>query len=81
MDKCLACSGPVVTMAGVVLDQRGVCRDCGAVFVGNNNKRTVLATEWCKCKEVKTEHQVFYMAESGEHGWLHTVCGQITQTG
>jgi len=92
--KCQACSGRIAELAGIFnlnLDQRGVCENCSAVYVADN--RTILAKTWCKCPqtsipqlaekqtELRESQEVFFFTDSGEHGWLHTTCGQITQTG
>jgi len=79
METCLACSAKLVIMQGPAIDQRGVCPVCAGVYL--NDRRVVLATDWCRCKNVEPDKQVFYMTDNGGHGWLHTVCGQITQTG
>jgi len=77
--KCQACSGKITLLEGMpTLDQRGVCSDCGAVYV--HDKRDVLAIWWCKCPET-TGQEIFFFSDNGNHGWMHTVCGQVTQTG
>jgi len=77
--KCPACSGAVKQLISVMVDSdmRGVCQQCAGVYL--RDRRATLATHWCDCK--KTDNQeVYYWSDRG-HGWLHTVCGQITQTG
>ena len=80
--KCQACSGNVSEFKAntfPTLDQRGVCQSCGAVYVAHY--RTILATAWCTCKDVQPGQEIFYFSDNGNHGWMHAVCGQITQTG
>jgi len=79
--KCQACNGKVsLLVSSSILDTKGVC-DCGAIYVAN--KREVLARTWCTCPQtsIRESQEVFYFSDNGNHGWLHTVCGQITQTG
>lgn len=78
--KCPVCSGKI---KGIIpsngLDLQGTCSTCGAVQLAS--ERTVFAKKWCACKEVKPGQEVYWFALAGGHGWLHTVCGQITQVG
>ena len=77
--KCQACDGEIVFLKGMPhLDERGVCRECGGVLLWES--RAVLAKTWCTCPDTIGQ-QVFFFSDSGNHGWLHTVCGQVTQTG
>ncbi len=76
--KCQGCDGEV-SVTKWPGDIRGVCKECHGAYLAN--KRVALAVEWCKCKECKPETTIYYFSDSGRHGWLHTVCGQITQTG
>ena len=77
--KCLACSGEIAIMDGSNhMDTRGVCSDCGGAFL--NEETFYIAKDWCKCKDTGNQ-EVYFFRPSGAHGWLHTVCGQITQVG
>ena len=77
--KCKACEGEIKRLSSSIpSDQQGVCSDCGAVYV--HDKRDVLATSWCTCPEV-SGLEIFFFSNNGDHGWLHAVCGQVTQTG
>jgi len=79
--KCPACNGEVTQLTynfnGPKLDTLGVCRDCCGVKLSNDHK--VLASRWCHCPD--THAQEIYFWSDIDHGWLHTECGQITQTG
>jgi hypothetical protein len=78
--KCLACDGEMVKVSHNGFgDTRTICRKCGAIMLWN--KTEVFAKSWCNCKETKPEQELFWFKENGSHGWLHTICGQITQTG
>ena len=79
--KCQACNGKISMLQGMpTLDQRGVCSDCGAVYVKNVWERDFLGRRWCDCKNTSNQ-EVFYFSDNGNHGWMHAVCGQVTQTG
>ena len=80
--KCPGCNGEVRELKGnltQILDTQGHCSDCHGALL--RDKTMTLAVEFCKCKDVKPEQEIFYFRPNGRHGWLHTVCGQITQTG
>uniref|UniRef100_A0A6M3LAG6 Uncharacterized protein n=1 Tax=viral metagenome TaxID=1070528 RepID=A0A6M3LAG6_9ZZZZ len=91
---CPACNGKVADFkvgSFITLDQLGVCKSCGGVHLAE--KRTILAKKWCSCpqtsidklteKQIKLRNsqEIYFFTDSGEHGWMHTLCGQITQTG
>ena len=79
--KCQACNGEVSIIyhePSLELDLMGTCKDCAGVYV--KNQRKFLATWWCKCPDT-TGQEIFFFSDNGGHGWLHTVCGQVTQTG
>jgi len=81
--KCPACSGNIAGLkmndsARARLDQLGVCRSCGGIFL--RDLTYIFAKTWCKCPNTSGQENYFFK-DNGDHGWLHTVCGQITQTG
>lgn len=77
---CPGCSGTIteLTAFGAVPELQGVCSKCGGAYL--RPVRSVLAVSWCKCKQVPHAEESYYFTETS-HGWLHNVCGQITQTG
>jgi hypothetical protein len=78
--KCLACSGRVAMLQGAKgFDTLGVCVECGGVLL--KDKTDKLVKEWCICSKEVGEGEIYFWQECGGHGWLHLVCGQITQTG
>jgi hypothetical protein len=78
--NCLACNGKIkVLMPSNGLDLQGTCSACGAVQLAS--ERYVLAKRWYSCKDVKPEQETYFFVLSGGHGWIHNVCGQITQLG
>ncbi len=76
---CPACTGKVKPLFSAMVDSdmRGVCQECAGVYL--RDRRVTLATNWCTCKGTSGQ-ECYYWSDRG-HGWLHTVCGQITQTG
>ena len=80
--KCAGCNEEVKVLEGDladILDTQGHCSECQGVLL--RDKTTALAVEFCYCPEVNPDHELFYFRPNGRHGWIHTVCGQITQTG
>ncbi len=76
--KCPGCDGEV-SVTRWPGDIKGVCKTCSGAFLADQRK--ALAINFCKCTECKPETEIYYFTDSGNHGWMHTVCGQITQTG
>ncbi len=84
--KCQACNGKVSLLRSgsfPTMDQKGVCKSCGAVYLNEN--RTILAKTWCACPQTSIHElkskECYFFCDNGDHGWMHLVCGQITQTG
>ena len=76
--KCPACNGEIKRLSSSIpSDQQGVCVECGGVYLTDIS---ALAKTWCTCPVV-SGMEVFFFSDNGGHGWLHTVCGQVTQTG
>lgn len=77
--NCPACSGEVSLIKHRMIDGdlMGTCKKCGGAYLSVH--RHALATIWCSCKD--TSNQEIYFWSDNNHGWLHTVCGQITQAG
>jgi hypothetical protein len=77
---CLACGGEIVPLRpNTGLDLLGGCKTCGAGYY--RDQTSVFLKKWCACENVTPEQEMFFFKADGSHGWLHTVCGQITQTG
>lgn len=78
--ECKACGATVSELkGGLPTDLLGVCQGCQAVYL--KNERHFLAMEWCSCEKTEADQIVFFWSQDGRHGWLHSVCGQVTQTG
>ena len=52
--------------------------DYGAMVAALSNGRR-LEPGWCDSQKGHTE--VYFAMPDGSHGWLHTLCGRMTQSG
>ncbi len=80
--KCQACNGEVMEIENKFFGEteiKGYCKECGGQYL--SDRRLHIAVTWCTCLQCAPKTEVYYFTNKGSHGWLHTVCGQITQTG
>ena len=75
--KCPGCDGEV-SVTKWPGDIRGLCKVCHGAYLADQRKS--LAVKWCTCESTQ-DKELYFFTDCGNHGFLHTVCGQITQTG